>query len=383
MPLARQIASRASTPMSPAAAALLLATLACGGGEQPTAQRAADSAPRAAGADDPFAGDSGGLARYLPPTAADSARRAQLFASITPQAVNAARGLAAGARDSTGPDVVRLQVLLDAAGFSPGIMDGHWGRNSVTALRSFQAASRLRVTGVLDEPTLRALDDAAGGRAAVTQYTVTADDVKGPFRRIPETAYAQAELDCLCYESAAEALAERFHSTPALLAQLNGGAALRDVRAGRTLCVPDVRRPATAGTVARLVVSKRGGFTQGVAADGRILFHFPSTLGNQYDPSPTGGFTVTRVALDPDFHYNPKLYAEVPDWKEDALLPPGPNSPVGVVWIALSEPHYGIHGTPDPETIGYANSHGCVRLTNWDARWLAEHVAEGTRVEFR
>lgn len=365
-------------------AALALA-LACRQDERPaTATAVADSSGAAQGAaGDPFASDSGGLAEYLPPTAADSARRARLYAAITPEAVNAARGLSLVAGDSTGPDVLRVQVMLDAAGFSPGIMDGHWGHNSATALRSFQAASRLRPSGALDEPTLQQLLRATGGRAPIVPYSVTADDVKGPFTTIPESPYEQAELDCLCYESAAEALAERFHSTPELLAQLNGVPRLAPVRAGQRLWVPDVRRPDSAGAVARLVISRRGGFTQGVTADGSILFHFPSTLGNQYDPSPSGRFTVSRIALDPEFHYNPKLYAEVPDWKEDAMLQPGPNSPVGTVWIALSEPHYGIHGTAHPETIGYASSHGCVRLTNWDARWLAEHVAEGTPVEFR
>jgi lipoprotein-anchoring transpeptidase ErfK/SrfK len=215
------------------------------------------------------------------------------------------------------------------------------------------------------------------------RYTVTAEDVKGPFRKIPESPYEKAKLDCMCYESAAEALSEKFHATPQLLAQLNGGTDLSSVRAGTELWVPDVQRPATAGALGRLVVFKRGGFMQGIDSAGTVLFHFPSTLGNQYDPSPTGEFKITRIARDPDFHYNPKLYAEVPDWKEDAVLKPGPNSPVGVVWMALNEPHYGIHGTADPHTIGYASSHGCIRLTNWDASWLADHVAAGTPIVFR
>ena len=142
-------------------------------------------------------------------------------------------------------------------------------------------------------------------------------------------------------------------------------------------------RPTEAGSLSRIIVFKRGGFMQGVNSAGRVLFHFPSTLGNQFDPSPTGDFKVVRVARNPDFHYNPKLYAEVPDWNEDATLKPGPNSPVGVVWMALNEPHYGIHGTADPETIGYASSHGCIRLTNWDAAWLADHAGAGAPVVFR
>jgi lipoprotein-anchoring transpeptidase ErfK/SrfK len=120
-----------------------------------------------------------------------------------------------------------------------------------------------------------------------------------------------------------------------------------------------------------------------VDASGNVLAHFPSTLGEGYDPSPTGDFHVTGIATDPTFNYQPSLMAEVPDTRPTAKLKPGPNSPVGTVWMALSKPHYGIHGTPAPETIGYANSHGCVRLTNWDAERLASLVKAGTPVQFQ
>ena len=347
---------------------------------------APDSARPSAGppgeSEDPFAADTLGLAQYSEPAAVDSARRAALFASITPEAVNRASGQTAAA-DSLGPDVLHVQVQLDQAGFSPGIMDGFWGHNSTTALRAFQAANNLPVTGVLSDAARQKLAERGAGRTPVVRYTVTPDDVKGPFVKLPESPYEKAKLSCLCYESPAEALSEKFHSTPQLLSRLNGGMDMSTVRAGAQLWVPDVQRAPQAGAVARVVVFKRGGFMQGVDSAGRVLFHFPSTLGNQYDPSPTGDFRIERVARNPDFHYNPKLYAEVPDWKEDALLSPGPNSPVGVVWMALNEPHYGIHGTSDPETIGYANSHGCIRLTNWDAAWLADHVAKGTQIAFR
>ena len=332
--------------------------------------------------EDPFAGDTMGLLQFAEPALADSARRAALFAAITPDAVNKATGAAAAA-DSLGPDVLHVQVQLDQAGFSPGIMDGYWGHNSTTALRAFQVANGLPATGALTDEGRARLAAAGAGRTPITRYTVTAEDIKGPFRPLPESPYEKAKLDCLCFESAAEVLSERFHATPQLLSQLNAGVDLSAVAAGTQLWVPDVRRPAKAGAVGRLVVYKRGGFLQGLDSTGRVLFHFPSTLGNQYDPSPTGNFRIERVARDPEFHYNPKLYAEVPDWKEDAMLAPGPNSPVGVVWLALNEPHYGIHGTAEPETIGYANSHGCIRLTNWDAAWLADHVKPGTQVVFK
>ena len=359
-----------------------------GGGDSAAAAPAAlppatvAAAPEPGQSEDPFAADTMGLLQFSEPATADSARRAALFAAITPAAVNQATGAAAAA-DSLGPDVLHVQVQLDQAGFSPGIMDGYWGHNSTTALRAFQVANGLPATGTLSDDGRARLKAAGAGRAPITRYTVTAEDLKGPFRPLPESPYEKAKLDCLCYESAAEVLSERFHATPQLLAQLNRGMDIGAVAAGTQLWVPDVRRAATAGAVGRIVVYKRGGFLQGLDSAGKVLFHFPSTLGNQYDPSPTGEFRIERVARDPEFHYNPKLYAEVPDWKEDAMLAPGPNSPVGVVWMALNEPHYGIHGTSDPETIGYANSHGCIRLTNWDAAWLADHVKPGTQVTFR
>jgi hypothetical protein len=137
------------------------------------------------------------------------------------------------------------------------------------------------------------------------------------------------------------------------------------------------------GQVAKLVISRKGFWTHAVDASGKILYHFPSTLGAGYDPSPTGDFKVTNIAWNPTFHYQPTLFAEVSDKKPEAHLPKGPNSPVGVVWMALSKPHYGIHGTSAPETIGYANSHGCVRLTNWDATELGRLVSKGTPVLFQ
>ena len=136
------------------------------------------------------------------------------------------------------------------------------------------------------------------------------------------------------------------------------------------------------GEIAKVVVSIDGFYVHALDADGRLLHHFPATLGSRYQPSPGGEFRVTSVTFDPWFHYQPTLFHEVPDEKPEANLAPGPNSPVGVVWIALSKPHYGIHGTSSPDTIGYASSHGCVRLTNWDAREVGNRISPGVKVEF-
>jgi lipoprotein-anchoring transpeptidase ErfK/SrfK len=163
---------------------------------------------------------------------------------------------------------------------------------------------------------------------------------------------------------------------------------MTSLRAGTTLLVPKIRDPFAASPTdtainARVIISKTGFWLHAVDAAGKIIYHFPSTLGAGYDPSPTGDFRVSYVSRDPAFHYQPKLFAEVPDDQPEARLPAGPNSPVGVVWIGLSKPHYGIHGTSSPQTIGYANSHGCVRLTNWDALKLSDLVEPGVPVQFK
>lgn len=312
--------------------------------------------------------------------------------------------------DSTGDTVIRrfparipasgriplhLQILLDRANFSPGIVDGAWGDNAAKALSYFAGKTRADTAAVstskattIDRQTYDRLRAAAGSQPALKKYTVTVEDLRGPFETIPDDVYQQAKLKCLCYSSAAEAIAEKFHSSQKLLAKLNPGVRLDNLSVGTTLTVPNVDNETAASPtdtipIARLVVSRTGFWTQAQDASGRVLFHFPSTLGGGYDPSPTGDYKITSVARDPTFRYQPKLFAEVPDSRPEARLPAGPNSPVGKVWIGLSKPHYGIHGTSAPETIGYANSHGCVRLTNWDALQLSDLVERGTPVEFK
>lgn len=287
--------------------------------------------------------------------------------------------------DASGPSVLKAQVLLDRANYSVGVIDGRWGKNSEIAVYWFQEQHGLEPTGDVDEATFRAIAAAAGVSPAITNYTVTADDTKGPFVSIPEDVYEQAKLDCMCYESVAEKLAEKFHTTIETLELLNPQVRLNDVQAGQTILALAVRAPAAESApknIARIAISIKGNYFHGHDANGNIVFHAPTTLGSKYDPSPTETLKVVKTAFDPHFKYQPKLFAEVPDDEPEADLQPGPNSPVGVVWMALSKPHYGIHGTGTPDTIGYASSHGCVRLTNWDALDVARRTAEGTRVEF-
>ncbi len=282
-----------------------------------------------------------------------------------------------------GPSVLRAQVLLDRNNYSPGVIDGRWGKNSEIAVWWFQRENGMDATGELTKEVYQLLASRSAGGELLRQYAVTAEDLKGPFTKIPEDVYEQAKLDCLCYESVGELLAEKFHTTIETISLLNGGRDIQTVGLGETLLVPNVQeQPAQGKDVARLLVSVEGNYFHAYDAAGRLLIHAPTTVGSEYDPSPTETLKVAGIAFDPTFHYQPKLFAEVPDEEPEAMLQPGPNSPVGKVWMALSKENYGIHGTSDPGSIGYASSHGCIRLTNWTALQVARRTPNGTKVEF-
>jgi lipoprotein-anchoring transpeptidase ErfK/SrfK len=285
-----------------------------------------------------------------------------------------------------GPSVLRAQILLDRARFSPGVMDGKWGKNTEKAVYWLQRREGLPATGQIDDATYRRLQALAGSPdSLVVAYPLAAEDVAGPFEKLPTDIYERAKLKSSGYESLAEKLSERFHASAALLARLNPEADLDSLAAGDTLHVPALAAvpDSAAGAVAQLVVSEGGHFLHALDATGRILYHFPSSLGSRYDPSPSGDYEVVSVARNPWWHYQPKLLAHVPDTAREARIPPGPNNAVGSVWISLSKPHFGIHGTSAPESIGYTSSAGCVRLTNWDATFLAGLVRPGIPVQFR
>jgi lipoprotein-anchoring transpeptidase ErfK/SrfK len=319
-----------------------------------------------------------------------SAAAGESWEDISPERVNAPPAVPITG-DAQGPSVVRIQILLDQARFSPGIIDGRWGKNTEKAIFWFQHANNLPATGDVDRATLDMLVRRARPEG-VRSHRLTDRDVEGPFVNVPEDIYERAELECLCYQSLREKLGEVFHSSPELLEQLNPGVDLNAVSAGDFLNVPAVERfhagdlpqgPYTEGREVRRIRASVGGhYLHALDDAGNVLYHFPSTLGGDYSPSPDGEYVVESITFLPDWHYQPDLLPDVDPRDDEAVIAAGPNNDVGIVWMALSKPHYGIHGTKAPETIGYATSAGCVRLTNWDAAFLARRVPKGVTVEF-
>lgn len=291
------------------------------------------------------------------------------------------------------------QVALDRAGFSPGALDATLGGNTRKALDAY------RKTNGGEPPVVEAL----------MRYRITEQDAAGPFEpQIPSDLVEQSKLKTLAYRNLHEALAERFHSTPAFLQRLNPSAKFV---AGEEIVVPNVdpmliptsapkpeapktpeakqaakadkkaeAEAAQAAAAAKpdvtVKVSKSAKALTVTDAGGKVIMHAPVTTGSEQDPLPLGEWKVNGVSLLPPFRYNPDLFWDADPTHTKTVIPPGPNNPVGLVWIDISKEHYGLHGTPEPSTIGRTESHGCVRLTNWDALRLSSMVKPGTLVIF-
>lgn len=273
-----------------------------------------------------------------------------------------------------GSAVVRAQILLGRSHFSCGQIDGRFGSNLETTVRAYQQSRHLPVTGVVDAATWVVLNQDKA--PVVTPVTIGPEDVKGPFvKKIPAKLMAQAKLPALGYTSPLEGLSERFHSSPEVMEALNPGADFS--RVGQQLSVPNVLVMPPGGA-ARVVVSKGESSVRALDASGNTIAFYMATTGSVHDPLPVGEWKIVGVAHNPKFHYNAQLFWDARNKDDRATIQPGPNNPVGVAWIDLSKQHYGIHGTPEPSLVGHAYSHGCIRLTNWDAAELASMVKPGT-----
>ena len=292
--------------------------------------------------------------------------------------------------------IIKAAVLLDRLRFSPGAIDGVDGENFRKALAAFQQARNLPATGTLDADTWAALA-ATSSDPPLTRYAITEDDEAGPFvRNIPHDFSKMASLPGLGYGSPREELAEKFHMSEKLLAALNPHAAFE--RGGTEIVVANVtpmqlapkdtaqgasrRSEPKSDRATTVEVDKQARLVRAYDKDGKLLAVYPASIGSTEKPAPSGTFRVRRVARNPDYHYDPKFAFKGVHAKEKLTIKPGPNNPVGLVWIDLTAPSYGIHGTPEPDKVSKTESHGCIRLTNWDALALAAMVDRGTVVKF-
>lgn len=288
-----------------------------------------------------------------------------------------------------------IQVALDRGGFSTGVIDGRIGANTQRAIDAYRQRHGAEPSPFPDP---------------ILEYRITAEDEAGPFvSEIPSDLVEQSKLPALAYRSVVEALAERFHTTPEVLHELNASASFT---AGASIRVPNVEPLVVPATPAPAKADSNGAAAQAVGTsgrsspqkndkpdvivrvsrssssltvtdiDGKALFFAPVTTGSRNDPLPIGEWKVNGVQNNPPFHYNPDLFWDANPGHTKATIPPGPNGPVGLVWIDISKEHYGLHGSPEPSKIGRTESHGCVRLTNWDALRVAALVKPGTRVVF-
>jgi lipoprotein-anchoring transpeptidase ErfK/SrfK len=303
------------------------------------------------------------------------------FAGLDAAAVNNAefKGKLPG-DDKIDPAIVKAQMLLDRASFSPGEIDGKLGENAEKALKAFAESKGLAVSKQPLTSEVWSALLAAGSDPIVVDYKITDKDVKGPFlKKLPAKMEDLKGLESLGYTSPREAIAEKFHMSEALLAALNPGKKFDE--AGQTVAVMNVAARENKRTVTRVEVDKTSQVVKAFANSELVAF-FPATVGSDEKPSPSGVVKVISIDANPYYRYNPDYKFKGVKSKRAFKIKPGPNNPVGSQWIGLSEEGYGIHGTPNPSKVSKSASNGCVRLTNWDADRLAKLLKKGTEVAF-
>jgi lipoprotein-anchoring transpeptidase ErfK/SrfK len=352
----------------------------------PTPSKASDPSPVVQAADNPPPNTASSppatvqvadAAPPIAPPAADAAPPSSPQAAAINEATWPPSDPAAAAKSAA---LVRAEVLLSRERFSPGVIDGQDGGNLKNAVSAFQLAHGMPVDGRMSAQVWSQLVQ-ADTAPAVVAYTITAQDVAGPFVPVIPKEYPQmAALDHLGYTGPLEALGEKFHMDEALLKALNPGADFS--AAGTSILVAAVGPETLPARVAAIEVDKSAGQVRAYAADGSILASYPATVGSTERPAPTGVFKVKGVARNPTYTYDPTRLTYGDKSMGKLTIQPGPNNPVGVAWIDLSIPTYGIHGAPDPRLVGKTASHGCVRLTNWDVRQLSSAVKAGATVTF-
>jgi lipoprotein-anchoring transpeptidase ErfK/SrfK len=300
-------------------------------------------------------------------------RRLSLF--VIPAALLVSTALPSPATAQGASRILEAQILLDRAHHSPGVIDGRAGGNTRRAVMAFERAAGLPADGKLDAEVMKRLR-AGSGEPLLVDYRIEEADV-AELVDVPDGMEAQAELARLGFETAREALAEKFHMSQGLLSRLNPGAAFKP---GETIRVVRPGANELGTKVARIEVDKAAGELRAMDADGKLLASYPATIGSERFPSPSGSMEVRAIAPNPTYYFDPSGR----DWGPDKRLTiaAGPNNPVGSTWIDLTKEGYGVHGTPEPRLIGKTPSHGCVRLTNWDVGELSRAVEQGTKVVF-
>ena len=276
-------------------------------------------------------------------------------------------------------NLFEAQLALARQGISSGSLDGRIGPQTRAALRAFQQKEHLAVTGELDEATKERLSLAAPPYAV---YTVTADDL-ARLQPLSRTWLGKSQQTALDYETILELVAEKGHAHPNLIRQLNPSIDWTNVAAGTAVQLPDVAYAAASPKAAYATISLAGKVLEAFDANTNLLAHFPCSIAQHVEKRPVGELHVIKIAPNPNYTFDPDVFpesAEARQIKTKLVLPPGPNNPVGVAWISLDKPGYGIHGTPSPEQVGRTESHGCFRLANWNAEYLLKLVWIGMPV---